>query len=81
MRIDKYLKVSRLIKRRTIAAEACEQGRITVNGKVAKPGTDVKIGDTIYIEFGDNTLKVEVMSLSEHVLKADAADMYKIIDN
>lgn len=81
MRVDKYLKVSRLIKRRTVAAEACDQGRITVNGKVAKPGTDVKVGDTIDIEFGDNTLKVEVLSVAEHVLKADAADMYKIINN
>ena len=81
MRVDKYLKVSRLIKRRTVANEACEQGRVTVNGKVAKPGTDVKIGDTIEIEFGDNTLKVEVLSVAEHVLKADAADMYKIIND
>lgn len=79
MRVDKYLKVSRLIKRRTIANEACEQGRITVNGKTAKPGTDVKIGDTITIEFGDNTLRVEVLSVAEHVLKADAADMYKVL--
>ncbi len=79
MRIDKYLKVSRLIKRRTVACEACDQGRVTVNGKVAKPGTDVKVGDIIEIEFGDNTLKVEIVSVSEHVLKADAADMYKII--
>lgn len=81
MRVDKYLKVSRLIKRRTVANEACEQGRVTVNGKVAKPGTDVKIGDTIEIEFGDNTLKAQVLSTSEHVLKADAADMYKIIND
>ena len=79
MRVDKYLKVSRLIKRRTIANEACEQGRVTVNGKSAKPGTDVKVGDIIEIEFGDNTLKVEVLTVAEHVLKADAADMYKVL--
>ncbi len=77
MRVDKYLKVSRLIKRRTVANEACEQGRVIVNDKIAKPGTDVKVGDIIEIQFGDNTLKVEVLSVAEHVLKADAADMYK----
>lgn len=79
MRVDKYLKVSRLIKRRTVANEACEQSRVTVNGKVAKPGTDVNVGDIIEIEFGDNTLKVEVLSVAEHVLKADAADLYKVL--
>jgi len=70
MRIDKYLKVSRLIKRRTLANEACEQGRVLINGKVAKPGTEVKVGDII--------TKVEVTAINEHVLKAESKDMYII---
>ncbi|MDF2523535.1 MAG: ribosome-associated heat shock protein implicated in recycling of subunit [Clostridiales bacterium] len=76
MRIDKYLKVSRLIKRRTIANEACEQGRVSINGKVAKPGSEVKAGDVIEIQFGNNNTKVEVTSISEHVSKSDAKEMY-----
>jgi len=59
MRIDKYLKVSRLIKRRTLANEACEQGRVLINGKVAKPGTEVKVGDIIEIRFGNSTTKLK----------------------
>lgn len=78
MRIDKYLKVSRLIKRRTLANEACEQGRVKINDKVAKPGADVKVGDIIEIQFGNNLTKVEVVSIGEHVLKADSKDMYII---
>jgi len=78
MRIDKYLKVSRLIKRRTLANEACEQGRVTINGKVAKPGTEVKVGDIIEIRFGNNTTRVEVTAVSEHVLKSESKDMYII---
>lgn len=76
MRIDKYLKNSRLIKRRTLANEACEQGRVKINDKVAKPGTEVKIGDVIEIQFGNNNTKVEVTSIAEHVSKADAKEMY-----
>lgn len=79
MRIDKYLKVSRLIKRRTLANEACEQGRVKINDKVAKPGSDVKVGDIIEIQFGNGTTKVEVTSISEHVLKADSKEMYKVL--
>ncbi|MGM9650220.1 MAG: RNA-binding S4 domain-containing protein [Butyricicoccaceae bacterium] len=79
MRLDKYLKVSRLIKRRTIANEACDNDRITVNGKPAKASYQVKIGDVIEITFGQRTLKVEVMEISEHVLKNDAAGLYREI--
>ncbi|NLL07105.1 MAG: RNA-binding S4 domain-containing protein [Clostridiaceae bacterium] len=79
MRIDKYLKVSRLIKRRTLANEACENGRVKINDKVAKPGTEIKVGDIIEIQFGNSNTKVEVLSISEHVLKADSKEMFKIL--
>ncbi len=79
MRLDKYLKVSRIIKRRTVANEACDGGRVTVNGKVAKAGLEVKVGDVIEIRFGDKTSKYEVVTLSEHVLKEDAAGMYRLL--
>lgn len=78
MRIDKYLKVSRLIKRRTLACEACEQERVMINGKVAKPSSEVKVGDIIEIHFGNSNTKVEVTSVAEHVTKADSKEMYKI---
>ncbi|WIV13045.1 RNA-binding S4 domain-containing protein [Proteiniborus sp. MB09-C3] len=77
MRIDKYLKNARIIKRRTIAKEACEQGRVFVNGKEAKPGTELSIGDKIEINFGTNTMKIEVLKLLEHVTKESAEDMYR----
>jgi len=80
MRLDKYLKVSRLIKRRTVANEACDGGRVMVNGKIAKAGYEVKIGDVIEIRFGESVSKYEVVTLSEHVLKADAAGMYKVVE-
>ena len=79
MRLDKYLKVSRILKRRTVANEACDGGRVSVNGKVAKPGAEVKEGDILEIRFGENVTKYQIVTLSEHVLKADAAGMYKII--
>ena len=79
MRLDKYLKVSRLIKRRTVANEVADAGRILVNGKVAKAGLEVKVGDVIEIHFGDKTSKYEVVTLSEHVLKEDAAGMYRLV--
>jgi len=79
MRIDKYLKVSRLIKRRTVANEACDGQRISVNGRVVKASYDVKKGDIIEIHFGQRTLKVEVIAVSEHALKADAPAMYREI--
>jgi len=78
MRIDKYLKVSRLIKRRTLANEACEQERIKINGKTAKPGSEVKVGDVVEIQFGNSLSKVEVTSIAEHVAKADSREMYII---
>lgn len=77
MRLDKFLKVSRIIKRRTVANDACDAGRVTVNEKVAKAGTEVKIGDIIEIRFGSNMTKIEVLSLSESQKKEDAASMYK----
>ena len=79
MSLDKYLKVSRIIKRRTVANDACEAGRVTVNGKVAKAGTEVKIGDVIEIKFGNNTTKVEVLAISETQKKEEAASMYKSV--
>lgn len=77
MRLDKYLKVSRLIKRRTIANEACDNGRISVNGKVVKASYDVKVGDKIEIAMGTRTVAVEVLVVAETVKKDDAAAMYK----
>ncbi len=79
MRIDKFLKNSRLIKRRTIAKEACDQGRVFVNDKVAKAGTEVKVGDIIRVEFGNNSISAQVLNLSESCKKEDAVTMYKIM--
>lgn len=78
MRLDKYLKVSRIIKRRTVANEACDAGRVTVNGKVAKAGVDIKIGDKIEIRFGSNITKIEVLSVQENVRKEGASEMYRL---
>lgn len=77
MRLDKYLKVSRLIKRRTVANEACDNGRISVNGRVVKASYDVKAGDRIEISMGTRTVCVEVLQVAETVRKDDAAAMYK----
>lgn len=79
MRLDKYLKNSRIIKRRTVAKEACEQGRVEVNGKTAKPGLELKTGDEITITFGSNILKVRVLAMPESVRKEDADSMYEVI--
>jgi ribosomal 50S subunit-recycling heat shock protein len=79
MRLDKYLKVSRIIKRRTVAKEACEGGRVAINGKVAKPGTEIKEGDVIEIQFASKLLKARIISISEHVRKESAKAMYEII--
>lgn len=79
MRLDKFLKVSRIIKRRTVANEACDQGRVSVNGRVAKASVDVKAGDIIEIKFGEKLFKAEIVNVAEHVLKNDAADLYKVI--
>ncbi|WP_026477297.1 RNA-binding S4 domain-containing protein [Alkaliphilus transvaalensis] len=80
MRLDKYLKNSRIIKRRTVAKEASENGRVAVNGKVAKPGTEVSVGDIIEIQFGDKLFKAEITHVAEHVTKDGAKEMYRIIE-
>lgn len=77
MRLDKFLKVSRLIKRRAVANDACDNGHVQANGKTAKASYDVKIGDVIEIRFGQRTLKVEVTALNEHAQKADAGTLYR----
>lgn len=77
MRLDKYLKVSRLIKRRTVANEACDGERVSVNGRIAKASYEVKVGDVIEIRFGARTLKVEVLAVADNVRKDDAAAMYR----
>ncbi len=80
MRLDKYLKISRIIKRRTVANEACDAGRVTVNGKPARASYDVKVGDTIEIAMGTHPIKAEVLSINEYAKKDEAAMMYKIIE-
>jgi len=80
MRIDKFLKKSRLIKRRTIAKEACDTDRVTINGKPAKAGSEVKIGDVIHIQFGNSGVTARVTALTESCRKEDAAGMYEIIE-
>lgn len=77
MRLDKFLKVSRLIKRRTVANEACDNGRICVNGRVVKASYEVKVGDKIEISMGTRTVAVEVLEVADNVRKDDAAGMYK----
>ena len=80
MRIDKFLKVSRVIKRRSVAADACDGGRIEINGKVAKPSKDVKIGDVVTVSFGNNTLRFEVRDINEKQTKQSAETMYRVIE-
>ena len=79
MRLDKYLKISRLIKRRTVANEACDNERVTVNGRVQRASYDVKVGDRISIRFGQKELQVEVLSVQENAGKAEAAALYREI--
>ena len=79
MRLDKDLKVSRIIKRRTVANEACSGGRVTLNGKVAKPGAEVKVGDIMTIRFGNKLGEYEILAVNETARKGDAAAMYRII--
>lgn len=79
MRLDKYLKISRLIKRRTVAKDACMGERVFLNGRNVKPGTEVEIGDIIEIAYGDRKLKVEIISINEKVMKGEAKEMYKIL--
>ena len=80
MRLDKYLKVSRLIKRRTVACEACEAGKVFVNGTAAKPAKDIKIGDRLELRFGERRLRVEVVSLQENTRKDDAQQLYRVLE-
>ena len=79
MRIDKFLKNARVIKRRTIAKEACDQDRVLVNGKTAKPGTEVEVGDEIEIIFGSKPMKIKVEKILEHVVKDSYKEMYTIV--
>ncbi len=79
MRLDKYLKVSRIIKRRTVANEAADLGRVQINGKVAKAASDVKEGDVLTLLMGGKHLRVRVISVQEHALKADASGMYEVL--
>lgn len=79
MRLDKYLKVSRLIKRRTVANEACDAGRVLINGNVAKAGANVKVGDKITINFGNKDVNVEVLAVEDTVKKDEAKELYKYI--
>ena len=79
MRLDKFLKVSRLIKRRTVANEACDSGRVMINDKVAKASTNVKVGDIIEISFGNKTVRVEVLDIRDTTKKEEAKDMFKYL--
>ena len=79
MRLDKFLKVSRLIKRRTVANEACDAGRVSVNGRTAKASADVKEGDVIEIAFGTRTVKVQVLNVQETVRKDEASELFKYV--
>lgn len=79
MRLDKYLKVSRIIKRRTVANEACEEGLISVNGRVAKPSLEVRPGDELEVRYGSRTTRFKVLSVTETVRKNEAAEMYEVL--
>jgi len=80
MRLDKYLKVSRIIKRRTVANEVCSLGRVAINGKTAKPSSEVKVGDELDILMGGKHVKAQILSVAEYAAKADAQDMYRILE-
>lgn len=80
MRLDKFLKVSRIIKRRTVANEACSGGRVSINGKVAKPAADVKEGDELEIRFGNRVGKYQILSVKETVRKENAQDIYQVLE-
>jgi ribosomal 50S subunit-recycling heat shock protein len=79
MRIDKFLKVSRIIKRRTVAKEVCDSGKVLINGKPAKPGSEVKVGDIIEIQYAKGNIKAEILDVADHVLKEKAKEQYRII--
>ena len=80
MRLDKYLKVARIIKRRTVANDACDTEHVEVNGRRAKASYDVKVGDEISVTFGERTLKIRVLEVKDTVAKADASSMYEVIE-
>lgn len=80
MRLDKYLKISRIIKRRTVANEACDAGRVLVNGKPARASYDVKVGDVLELNFGARTVKAEVLQVNEYAKKEEAGLMYRLLD-
>ncbi|MBQ7337756.1 MAG: RNA-binding S4 domain-containing protein [Clostridia bacterium] len=80
MRLDKYLKVSRIIKRRTVANDACDNAHVTANGRPAKASYDVKVGDILEITFGERTLKIRVLAVQEHVGKAAASELYEVVE-
>ena len=80
MRLDKYLKVSRIIKRRTVAKEACDGGRVSINGKAAKAGAEVKEGDVMEIRFGNRVGRYEITDVREVVRKENAAEMYRVLE-
>ena len=81
MRLDKYLKVSRIIKRRTVANEACDAGRVLVNGKVARASYDVKQGDVLELQLGSRNIKAEVVSVNEYARKEEAVEMYRVLSD
>lgn len=80
MRLDKFLKVSRVIKRRTVANEACDNAHVSANGRPAKASYDVKVGDVLEITFGERTLKIRVLAVQEHVTKAGATELYEVVE-
>ncbi len=80
MRLDKFLKVSRIVKRRTVANDMCSAGRVEVNGQRGKPGTDIKIGDVLDIGYGQNRVKVRVLDVREHVRKEEAESLYEVLE-
>lgn len=80
MRLDKFLKVSRIIKRRSVANDACDSEHVSINDRPGKPGAKVKVGDILTVRFGANETKYEVLSLSEHAVKAQAAGMFRVVE-
>ena len=80
MRLDKYLKVSRIIKRRTVAKDVCDGGKVKINGKVAKAGTEIKIGDILEIGFGERKVRAEILEVKENVRAEDAKNMYRLLE-
>ena len=80
MRLDKYLKVARILKRRTVSKELAANQRVTINGKIAKPSTEVKVGDEVEVTYGERILKVRILAISDYVRKNEASNMYEVIE-